>query len=84
MSDEIPIAPFIYDGLDPAPKPKPVLTEVAEVSAETVRFVRRAFEATRKPGMPLSVLSKVAQEAPLGSLLVAFLIGVAVGRRRAR
>jgi hypothetical protein len=31
--------------------------------------------------MPLSVLSNIAREAPLGSLLIAFLLGVAVARR---
>jgi len=31
VSDEIPIAPLIYDGLDPAPKPKPVVSEVLDV-----------------------------------------------------
>jgi hypothetical protein len=35
----------------------------------------------RKPGMPLSILSNIAREAPLGSLSVAFLLGVAVARR---
>ena len=64
--------------------PKPVMTEVANVLADTVRQAKRVFEAARKPGMPLSVLSNVAREAPLGSLLVAFLLGVAIGRRRAR
>ena len=44
--------------------------------------VSSAIEAGRKPGMPLSVLSNIAREAPLGSLLVAFLLGVAVARRR--
>lgn len=84
MSDEIPIAPLIYDGLDPAPKPKPVVSEVIEVLEETARHVKRSFEAARRPGMPLSVLSNIAREAPLGSLLIAFLLGVAVGRRRGR
>ena len=41
-----------------------------------------AIESGRKPGMPLSILSNIAREAPLGSLLVAFLLGVAVARRR--
>src|ERR1035438_9781205 len=41
-----------------------------------------AIKAGRKPGMPLSILSNVAREAPLGSLLIAFLLGVAVARRR--
>jgi hypothetical protein len=82
VSDEIPIAPFIYDGLDPAPpKPKPVVTEVIEVLEQTVKYIKGSFEAARRPGMPLSVLSNVAREAPLGSLLIAFLLGVVVGRR---
>ena len=81
MSDEIPIAPLIYDGLDPAPRPKPVVTEVIEVLEQTVCHVKNSFEAARRPGMPLSVLSNIAREAPLGSLLIAFLLGVAVGRR---
>src|ERR1700751_1307135 len=84
VSDEIPIAPLIYDGLDPAPKPKPVVSEVIEVLEETARHVKRSFEAARRPGMPLSILSNIAREAPLGSLLIAFLLGVAVGRRRWR
>ena len=40
------------------------------------------IEAGRKPGMPLSILTNIAREAPLGSLLVAFLLGIAIGRRR--
>jgi hypothetical protein len=48
----------------------------------TVHRVSGAIKAGRKPGMPLSILSNIAREAPLGSLLVAFLLGVAVARRR--
>ena len=81
MSDETPIAPLIYDGLDP---PQPVVSEVIEVLEGSARHVKRSFEAARRPGMPLSVLSNIAREAPLGSLLIAFLLGVAVGRRRWR
>jgi hypothetical protein len=84
VSDEIPIAPLIYDGLDPVPKPKPVISEVIEVLEATAHYVKRSFEAARRPGMPLSVLSNIAREAPLGSLLIAFLLGVAAGRRRVR
>jgi hypothetical protein len=47
-----------------------------------VNRVSGAIEAGRRPGMPLSVLSNIAREAPLGSLLVAFLLGVAIARRR--
>jgi hypothetical protein len=48
----------------------------------TINRVSGAIEAGRKPGMPLSILSHIAREAPLGSLLIAFLLGVVVARRR--
>jgi hypothetical protein len=55
-------------------------------AAETLRGaadkMSSAIAAGRKPGMPLSILSNIAREAPLGSLLAAFLLGVAVARRR--
>ena len=84
MSDEIPIAPMIYDGLDPAPEPKSAIAEIAELLLGAARQLNHAFEAAQKPGMPLSVLSNVVREAPLGSLLITFALGVIVGRRRAR
>jgi hypothetical protein len=48
----------------------------------TAHRLSDAYDTARKPGMPLSILSNIAREAPLGSLLVAFLLGVAVARRR--
>jgi hypothetical protein len=73
-----------YEGLDdPVLEPKSTIAEVsAEAVKGTVHRVSGAIEAGRKPGMPLSILSNIAREAPLGSLLVAFLLGVAVARRR--
>jgi hypothetical protein len=81
MNEETPPR-FIYDGLDPVPEPKSAITEVSEAVKSTVNRVSDAINASRKPGMPLSILSNIAREAPLGSLLVAFLLGVAVARRR--
>jgi hypothetical protein len=82
MSDDAPPPPFIYEGLDPVPEPKPTIEKVSEAVKGTVHRVSDAIDAGRKPGMPLSILSTIAREAPLGSLLVAFLLGVALGRRR--
>jgi hypothetical protein len=82
VSNDIPLAPFVYEGLDPVPEAKSTIAEVSEAVKETVNRVGGAIEAGRKPGMPLSILSNIAREAPLGSLLVAFLLGVAVARRR--
>ena len=74
--------PFTYEGLDPAPEPKSTIAEVSEAVKGTVNRINDTITAGRKPGMPLSVLSNIAREAPLGSLLVAFLLGIAVARRR--
>ena len=82
MSDDSPLAPFVYEGLDPVPGPKSTITEISDVVKGTVNRVSGAIATGRKPGMPLSILSNIACEAPLGSLLVAFLLGVAVARRR--
>ena len=78
---DIPLSPPIYDGLDPVPHPKSGATEAFEALKAAVRRTRAAIEAGRRPGMPLSILTNVAREAPLGSLLLAFLIGIAIGRR---
>jgi hypothetical protein len=82
MNEDNPPPPFLYDGLDPAPEPKSAIAEVSEAVKGTVNRVSNAIDASRQPGMPLSILSNIAREAPLGSLLVAFLLGVAVARRR--
>jgi hypothetical protein len=82
MSDEHQSPPLVYEGLDPVPAPKSALAEASEALKKTARNVSDAIDAGRKPGMPLSILSNVVREAPLGSLLIAFLLGVAVARRR--
>lgn len=80
MSNETP--PFVYEGLDPAPEPKSTMADVSEAVKGTAHRIGDAIDAGKKPGMPLSILSNIAREAPLGSLLAAFLLGIAVARRR--
>ena len=82
MSNDAPQPPFVYEGLDPVPEPKSTIEEVSEAVKGTAHRIGGAIDAGRKPGMPLSILTNIAREAPLGSLLVAFLLGVAVARRR--
>jgi hypothetical protein len=58
---------------------------VSEVSAALRAAVDRlsaAIETARRPEQPLSTISAITREAPLASLFVAFLLGVAVARRR--
>jgi hypothetical protein len=82
VSEERPEVPFVYEGLDPVAEQKSTVTEVSDAVKGTVNRISGAIEAGRKPGMPLSILSNIAREAPLGSLLAAFLLGIAVARRR--
>ena len=82
MADDMSSPPLVYEGLDPSPEPKSAIEEVSEAVKGAANRIGETIERGKKPGMPLSVLSNIAREAPLGSLLVAFLLGVAVARRR--
>jgi hypothetical protein len=82
MTDDMPSPPLVYEGLDPNPEPKSAIEEVSEAVRGAANRIGETIEKGKKPGMPLSILSNIAREAPLGSLLVAFLLGVAVARRR--
>jgi hypothetical protein len=82
MTNDIPPQPYVYEGLDPTPAPKSMIEGVSDAVKGAANRVDDAIETGRKPGMPLSILSNIAREAPLGSLLVAFLLGIAVARRR--
>jgi hypothetical protein len=64
MSDDIPLAPFHHEGLDPAPEPKCPIAEVSEALKGTVHRVTGAIEAGRKPGMPLSLLRQHCVRGP--------------------
>lgn len=80
MSDECP-PPSACDGDIPAGA-KPTVANVSDAVTSAVHTIGGAIERGKRPGMPLSILSHIAREAPLASLLVAFLLGVAVARRR--
>lgn len=82
MSDGIPLAPPAQEDLDPAPEAKANIVEISEAVKATIDRVGGAIEAGRKPGMPLNIVSNVVREAPLGSLFLAFLLGVVIARRR--
>lgn len=79
MSDDSTQTPYIYEGLDPVREVDPFGTKKLSAAIESLRTL---VDGVKKPGMPLSVLSNIAREAPLGSLLAAFMLGVAIGRRR--
>jgi hypothetical protein len=82
MSEDNPPPPYVYDGLEPPAEPKSTAAEVSDAMKDTAHRIGDAIDAGKKPGMPLSILSNVVREAPLGSLFAAFLLGVVVARPR--
>jgi hypothetical protein len=57
------------------------ITEVTGTLKTAVDRLSDAIRTARQPGKPLSTISAITREAPLASLFVAFLFGVAVARR---
>lgn len=56
--------------------------EIGEIFGDVVDRLSDVVDNARRPGKPLDTLSKVVREAPLASLFVAFVVGVAFARRR--
>lgn len=68
--------------IDTATDVSRTITEVTEGLRTAIDRLSHAIASARQPGKPLSTISAITREAPLASLLVAFLFGVAVARRR--
>jgi hypothetical protein len=68
--------------IDTATDVSPTITEVSAALQAAVDRLSEAIATARQPGQPLSTISAITREAPLASLFVAFLFGVAVARRR--
>jgi hypothetical protein len=68
--------------IDTATDVSRTLTEVSEALQAAAGRLSDAIAAARRPGMPLATISAITREAPLASLFVAFLFGVAIARRR--
>lgn len=64
------------------PSDRSTARRAAESIKAASKGVSDAIDAGREPGMPLDTLARLVREAPLPSLLVAFLLGVIVARRR--
>ena len=80
---ESPLQPTLGErAIDAATDVSRTITEVSEGLGAAVERLSRAIAASRRPGGALATVSAVTREAPLASLFVAFLLGVAVARRR--
>jgi hypothetical protein len=68
--------------IDTATDVSRTITEISTGLQAAVDRLSLAIATARQPGKPLSTISAITREAPLASLFVAFLFGVAVARRR--
>ena len=68
--------------IDAATDVSRTITEVSAALRVAVDRLSFAIATAREPGKPLSTISAITREAPLASLFVAFLFGIAVARRR--
>jgi hypothetical protein len=86
LSTEIPQSttkPGIAErAIDAAADVSHTIGEVAGGVRAAVDRMTSVIDEARKPGKSLSTVAAITREAPLASLFVAFLLGVAVARRR--
>ena len=68
--------------IDTATDVSRTIGEVTGALSAAVDRLSAVLADARRPGKPLAVISALTREAPLSSLVVAFLLGLAVGRRR--
>lgn len=68
--------------IDTATDVSRTITEISAGLKAAVDKLSHAIATARQPGKPLSTISAITREAPLASLFVAFLFGIAVARRR--
>lgn len=82
-SDPLTLQPRMAErAIDPATDVSRTITEISASLQAAVERLSHVIATARQPGQPLATMSAVTREAPLASLLVAFLFGVAVARRR--
>lgn len=80
---ETPPQPGVAErALDTATDMSRTLGEMVGTLSAAVDRLSEAARDARRPGTVLSTVSAITREAPLASLFVAFLFGVAVARRR--
>ncbi|HLZ06936.1 MAG TPA: hypothetical protein VKR55_32915 [Bradyrhizobium sp.] len=78
----VPSPSIAERAIDTATDVSRTIEEVIEDLKVAVSRLRMMIERTQRPGQPLARLRAATREAPLTSLFVAFLFGVAIARRR--
>lgn len=83
MSIETPLQPSMAErAIDTATDVSRTIADVSAALQAAVDRLSETITTARQPGKPLSTISAITREAPLASLFVAFLFGVAIARRR--
>ena len=83
MNTETPLQPNMAErAIDTATAVSRTITDASAALQAAVDRLSEAITTARQPGRPLATISAITREAPLASLFVAFLFGVAVARRR--
>jgi hypothetical protein len=68
--------------IDAATDVSRTITEMTSALRSAADRLSEAVATARQPGKPLATVSSITREAPLASLLIAFLFGIAIARRR--
>ena len=77
------LAPSMAErAIDTATEVSHTIEEVTAGLRVAVDRMRSVIEHAQRPGQPLARLRATTREAPLTSLFIAFLLGVAITRRR--
>jgi len=85
VKDETPELPqpgMAERAIDTATDVSRTISEASAALQTAVDRLGKAIATARQPGKPLATISAITREAPLASLFIAFLLGVAVARRR--
>jgi hypothetical protein len=82
IPETVPSPSIAERAIDAATDVSRTIEEVTEGLRIAVDRLRSAIEAAQRPGQPLARLRTVTRQAPLTSLAIAFLLGVALTRRR--
>ena len=80
---ETPLQPSMTErAIDTATDVSRTIAEVSAALRAAVDRLSSTLAHARQPGKPLATISAVTRQAPLASLLVAFMLGMAMRRRR--
>jgi hypothetical protein len=82
MDAQTPPPGMAERAIDTAANVSQTVSDVTAALRVAVERLSEAVATSREPGKPLATLSAVTREAPLASLFIAFLFGVALTRRR--